>query len=397
MDFSPVQLDDDDAAFQAEVRATLTELVTDEVKMRNRLTGDNLDIDVHRAIGARGWLAGQAYPHGEGGFSPLRQRIYHLETHRAGMPYFHWSITLMIVRQVMAFAPPELKTEVLPGVMTGEVRMSLGYTEPEGGSDVATCKTRAVRDGEDWIINGSKMFTTGAHNSRYVFLVTNTNPQAPKHKNLTMFLVPLDSPGIEIQGLRTIDGDRTNIVYYTDVRVSDHYRIGDVDGGWSVLRAALDDEHSFESTDPSMRGLRSTAAMAEHGELVAEAIERLATAPPDEGTNRRLIDDEVTKYRLGRSYSRIEAALSTPDHYGRVAVAFALRDLAPELMDIAGTAGALSIDAEGAVEDGAAEHLYRLSLPTGIYGGTTEVYLNIIAEHSLGLGRPSYARPAKQN
>ena len=397
MDFSRVDLDDDDLAFQSDVRATLAELVTDEVKVRNRLTGDNLDINVHRALGERGWLFGQAYPPDDGGFSPLRQRIYELETHRAEMPYFHWGITLMIVRQVMSFASDSLKAEVLPAVMTGEVRMSLGYTEPDGGSDVATCKTRAVRDGDDWIINGSKMFTTGAHNAGYVFLVTNTNPQAPKHKNLTMFLVPLNSAGIEIQGLRTVDGDRTNIVYYSDVRVSDHYRIGEIDGGWSVLRAALDDEHSFEQADPHVVGLKSVAAMAEHGELVADAIERLATAPTDEWTGHRLIDDPVTKYRLGRGYSRIEAALSTPAHYGRVAVAYALRDLTPELMDIAGAAGALSVDTDGAVEGGAAEHLYRLSLPTGIYGGTTEVYLNMIAEHSLGLGRPAYARAAQQN
>ena len=92
-------------------------------------------------------------------------------------------------------------------VLSGHVRLCLGLTEPEGGSDVATCKTRAVRD-VPWILNGSKMFTSNAHNSQYVFLLTNTDPDAPKHKNLTMFLVPLDTPGIEIQGIRTVDGDR---------------------------------------------------------------------------------------------------------------------------------------------------------------------------------------------
>ena len=119
----------------------------------------------------------------------------------------------------------------MPRVFSGHVRLCLGYTEPEGGSDVATCKTRAVRDGDCWVINGSKMFTTGAHNCQYVFLITNTDPDAPKHKSLTMFLVPLDSPGIEIQGIRTVDGDRTNIVYYSDVRVDDKYRLGEVNDG----------------------------------------------------------------------------------------------------------------------------------------------------------------------
>ena len=89
----------------------------------------------------------------------------------------------------------------MPRVLSGEFRLCLGYTEPEGGSDVATCKTRAVRDGDRWIINGSKMFTSNAHNAHYVFLVTNTDPDAPKHQSLTMFLVPLSTPGVEIQPL----------------------------------------------------------------------------------------------------------------------------------------------------------------------------------------------------
>lgn len=393
MDFSRVRLNEEDAAFQAEVRATLAKLVTDDVKRRNRMTGDNLDVDVHRALGAKGWLAGQIKTESQGGFSPVRQRIYELETYRAELPYFHWSITKMVARQLQAFASPALQEEVLPGVMSGETRLCLGYTEPDGGSDVASCKTKAARDGDEWVINGAKMFTTGAHQSSYVFLLTNTDSEAPKHKNLTMFLVPLDSPGIEIQAIRTIDGDRTNIVYYSDVRVSDHYRIGAVNGGWTVLRPALDEEHSFDAKDPEKLGLRAVAGMAQHGEEVAHAVERLIAAGPVNDTGRRLVDDDVSKFRLGRSVGRVEAALSTPDHYGRVAIAYALRDISPELMDIAGAVGALPVDSEGALEDGAAEHIYRLSLPTGIYGGTVEVYLNMIAEHGLGLGRPTYARP----
>ncbi|MEE3751434.1 acyl-CoA dehydrogenase family protein [Mycobacterium intracellulare] len=394
MDFARVRLNDDDAAFQQEVRTTLADLVTDDVQRRNRATGDNLDIDVHLALGAKGWLAGEVQPQSEGGFTPIRQRIYELETYRARMPYFHWSITKMVVQQVQRFASPSLKEEVLPGVLSGKVRLCLGYTEPEGGSDVATCKTRAIRDGDSWIINGAKMFTTGAHNSQYVFLVTNTDPSAPKHRSLTMFLVPLSTPGIEIQGLRTVDGDRTNIVYYSDVCVSDRYRIGEVNGGWTVLRAALDEEHKFDVGDADQVGLRSVAGMAEHIEPAAGAIERLAAAAPNKDTGRRPIDNEVVKYRLGRSFAQIEAALSTPDHFGRVAVGYTLRDVSTDLMDVSGVAGTLPVDTDGAPCDGTAEHLYRLAGPTGIYGGTLEVYLNMIAEHSLGLGKPSYARPS---
>ena len=180
----------------------------------------------------------------------------------------------MVARAVVQFGSHELKDEVLSRTLSGHYRLCLGYTEPEGGSDVATCKTRAVRDGDGWIINGSKMFTSNAQNASYVFLVTNTDPDAPKHQSLTMFLVPLDTPGVEIQPLRTVDGDRTNITYYSDVRVHDKYRIGEVNGGWRVLREALNDEHGTVERDAD--GLEKVAAMTEHVLLLAEAADKVA-------------------------------------------------------------------------------------------------------------------------
>ncbi|HEY7054548.1 MAG TPA: acyl-CoA dehydrogenase family protein, partial [Mycobacterium sp.] len=210
MDFSRVELSDDDEAFFSEAQSFLRTHVTDEVKRRDRETGDNFDEDVHLALGAAGYLEGEWKPESQGGFSRVRSRIWQLEKRRAHIPWVTMGTTAMIAKSVATFGSAELKDEVLPGVFSGHVRLCLGYTEPEGGSDVATCKTRAVRDGDGWVINGSKMFTTGAHNCQYVFLITNTDSEAPKHKSLTMFLVPLNTPGIEIQGIRTVDGDRTN-------------------------------------------------------------------------------------------------------------------------------------------------------------------------------------------
>ena len=199
VDFSRVELSGDDQAFLDEVRRFLDTHVSDEVRRHDRETGDNFDEAVHLAAGAAGYLAGELKPESDGGFSPVRRRIWELERCRARMPWFHTGTTIMIARTVAPFASPEIKDEVLSGVLSGHVRLCLGFTEPDGGSDVATCKTRAVRDGDGWIINGSKMFTSNAHHSRYVFLLTNTDPDAPKHKSLTMFLVPLDTPGIEIR------------------------------------------------------------------------------------------------------------------------------------------------------------------------------------------------------
>ncbi len=381
MDFSRVTLSDDDKAFRDQTRAFVTEHVTDEVRRRDRETGENFDEQVHLALGAAGYLAADWQPDSDGGFGPVRRRIFELEIARAHTPWYHWGTTSVVARLVEQFATAKLSSQVLPGVLSGHIRLCLGYTEPEGGSDVATCKTRAVRDGDAWIINGSKMFTSNAQNAKYVFLLTNTDPQGPKHKNLTMFLVPLDSAGIEIQGIRTLDGDRTNIVYYSDVRVDDLYRIGEVNGGWTVMRAALDSEHGV--VDREDHGLQSHSAMSGHGDLMAEAVDKVAALVAE-------VDDESVKHRLGRSVARMEAALSTPGMFGRVAIAQTMRDISGDLMDVLGSASALPTDTRGSAGDGAVEYLFRLALPMGIYGGTLEVFRNMIAQHELGLGRPNY-------
>jgi 3-oxocholest-4-en-26-oyl-CoA dehydrogenase alpha subunit len=382
VDFSRVELSADDQAFQDELRALLKTLVTDEVIRRDRETGENFDEGVHLALGEAGYLAAEFNDEADGGFSRLRRRLWNLEIGRAHTPWFHWGTTAMVARAVRDFGSLALKEEVMERALSGRIRLCLGYTEPEGGSDVATCKTRAVRDGDGWIINGSKMFTSNAQNASYVFLITNTDPEAPKHQSLTMFLVPLDSPGVEIKALHTVDGDRTNITYYSDVRIDDRYRIGEVNGGWTVLREALNDEHgTVERLDD---GLQKVAAMSEHVLLLAEAADKVAALSADE---------ESVKYRLGRGIARMEAALSTPDMFGRVANAQAMREVSLDLMDIMGAASTLPVGEKGAVGDGGAEYVFRLAGPTGIYGGTLEVFRNMIAQHALGLGRPNYSPP----
>lgn len=391
MDFSRVALSPEDQDFHDRFREFLTEHVTDEVRRRDRETGENFSEPVHLALGEAGYLESDWKLESEGGFDPVRRRIFHLEIGRAHAPWFHWGTTAVVARLVRQFGAPQLSDQVLPGVLSGEIRLCLGYTEPEGGSDVATCKTRAVRDGDAWIINGSKMFTSNAQNAKYVFLLTNTDPQGPKHKNLTMFLVPLDSAGIEIQAIRTVDGDRTNIVYYSDVRVDDLYRIGEVNGGWTVMRFALDAEHGI--TEVQDHGLQNISMLSEHGHLMAEAADGVAAilSRPD-ASGRRPIDDEATKYRLGRTMARIEAAMSTPGMYGRVGLIQTMREVSQELMDLLGASSVLPTDTTGSADDGAIEFIFRHGVPAGIYGGTMEVFRNMIAQHELGLGRPSYGR-----
>jgi 3-oxocholest-4-en-26-oyl-CoA dehydrogenase alpha subunit len=394
VDFSRVTLADGDQAFLDEAREFLKTHVTEDVIRRDRETGDNFDEGVHLALGAAGYLEAEWKPHADGGFTRVHRRIWELEKRRAHVPWVTWGTTAMIARSVAKFGSPEVRDEVMPKVFSGHVRMCLGYTEPEGGSDIATCKTRAVRDGDGWIINGSKMFTTGAHKCQYVFLITNTDPDAPKHKSLTMFLVPLDLPGIDIQGIRTIDGDRTNIVYYSDVRVDDKYRLGEVNGGWTVLREPLNTEHGAVAAAPD--GLQDVSIMMHQAGFMADAVDKAAGKVSEPDPNgRRLIDDEAVAYRLGRSTARMEAALSAPSIFGRVALAQTMRDISPDLMDILGTASTLPNGTDGAADDGAAEYVYRFAPLVGIYGGTLEVFRNMIAQYVLGLGKPNYSAPKK--
>ena len=210
-----------------------------------------------------------------------------------------------------------------------------------------------------------------------------------------MFLVPLDLPGVEIQGIRTVDGDRTNIVYYSDVRVDDRYRLGEVNGGWTVVREPLDAEHG--DVDAADDGLADVAIMMHQAMFMAAAVDKAAQKSTVADPNgRRLIDDGGVAYRLGRSVARLEASLSAPSIFGRVALAQTMRDISPDLMDILGAAASLPVETKGAADDGGAEYIFRLASPVGIYGGTLEIFRNMIAQQILGLGRPAYAPPVKR-
>jgi 3-oxocholest-4-en-26-oyl-CoA dehydrogenase alpha subunit len=380
MDFSLLTLSAEDREFHSCAIGFLREHVDAEALRHEQKTGDGFIEELHLAMGAHGWLEREARSADDGGFTPVQRRIWNLERRRLRIPLETWGSTTMILQAVRRYGQPELLQDLIPGVYAGTVRFCMGYTEPEGGSDIATCRTKAERDGEEWIINGQKMFTSGAHNCQYIFLLTNTDPNGRRHHNLTMFLVPTDAPGIEIHGLRTVDGERTNITYYSDVRIPDIYRLGDVNDGWTVLNGPLSAEHGARG--PDRHGLADIAIMSGFGTTMAEIADTVAA--------QAATTDHAVAYRLGRAFARIEAAQSTPGIFGRVAIAQTMRDIAPELMDILGSAAALDADSPDAI---AAEYLYRWAPLIGIYGGTIDVFRNMIAQHVLGLGRPNYSPP----
>jgi alkylation response protein AidB-like acyl-CoA dehydrogenase len=392
MDFSTVPLDDDLRAFQAEVDAFMTEHITEEVLEEERRTGNGFNLGVHLALGQKGWiLPTRPAEQGGAGLDPVRARMLALAMSRYCVPWVTMSTTALVLPAVEKFGHDDIRADISRKVAEGTVRFCLGYTEPDGGSDIAAAKVRAVRDGEEWVLNGSKIFTTGAQNAQYVFLITRTDPDLPKHKGLTMFLVPLDTPGIEIQAIRTYGNERTNIVYYSDVRISDVYRLGGVNDGWSVLHGPLDEEHSF-GEDLAAKKLSDlsigTMFANELGRGLEAALEWARTAVRPDGSHP--IDDPRVRARLGRVAIELEAAFVTPGPEGRVKGSDVLVEYGADLMDLLGADAVLSEATPDAVAGGRVDYGHRYAQGTATYGGTVEVFRTIIAQHVLGLPKPQY-------
>ena len=375
-------------AFREQVRDFVAEHVDDELLERANATGTMHDWDVHHALGERGWIAaGWPVEYGGQGRDPYEMTALKDELRLAGVPQDGIGNTMIVANTLRHVGTEEQKRRFLPPALAGEYIFALGYSEPDSGSDVAAAKTRATRDGDEWVINGQKMFTTLAHEARYVFLLARTNVDVPKHKGLTMFIVPLDAPGVEIQPVHTLGGERTNITFYTDVRIPDTLRVGQVDGGWEVMTVALTFERGGTGLTEAHRLWQETVAWARatmrDGRPVIDdplVRERLANTA---------IDNEIAKlfaYRV--SWVAAEGGLpGVEGSMHKLWYAERLNAAASELLDMLADDGPLAPGAPGAPVDGLVEHTYRHAPVTTIYGGSSEVQRSIIAERGLGLPR----------
>jgi alkylation response protein AidB-like acyl-CoA dehydrogenase len=385
MDFSIAELRDDDLAFWNEVAGFFDEHINEDVHEEERTTGSGHNDVLHKALGERGWIMPR-WPIDEGGagLDSLRARILRLEMDRYEIPDVTMSTTDLTVAVVRSEGTETLKARVLPGVATGDIKICLGYTEPDGGSDLAGVRTRATRSDGGWIINGAKMFTTGAHNCQYSLLVTRTDPDAPKHRGITIFLVPLDGPGVEIQPVRTLGGERTNAVFYDNVFIEDDHRLGPVNQGWSVMRAPLEAEHGMTADD----GL-SEIEGGSYGRMLRKVLwhaVRWAQTPRPDGTVP--FDDPVVSTTLAEIALEVEISRNAAGLGGRVFGSDKFISRAADILDLVGTEALLPRNADGAVEDGVFEWAHRFAQGTAIYGGTTDIAKNILAQQRLGLPRP---------
>jgi alkylation response protein AidB-like acyl-CoA dehydrogenase len=370
-------------AFRAEVRDFFAEHMTVGVIERVHETGTIHDWSLHRALAERGWLAA-AWPRDLGGQErdAFEMVAFDEEVARAAVPLDGWGTTELVARTLAMTGTDDQRRDIIPRALRGEILISLGYSEPDAGSDVASVTTRAERDGDQWVVNGQKMFTTMAHEAHYVFLLTRTDPSLPKHRGLTMFLVPLDAPGVEIRAVHTLGGERTNITFYNDVRVPDSARVGEVNGGWQVMTVALAFERNPTANGEAIRVLERATAWARETGVIDDpgARERLA---------RVAVENEVGRL-LAYRMACVTAAGELPIVEGSMAKLFAteaFQRASADLLDLIGPTGVLQHGEPGAPADGWIEHAFRHAVVTTIYAGSSEIQRSIIAERGLGLPR----------
>ena len=387
MDFSDV---DKLAEYRQQAREWVERHVDPHWAEQQRVSGSYHTPELHAFLAEQGWL-GAGWPAEYGGTDndPDLAAALFEEIDAAGLHMDGWITTTMICRTILHTGTEEQKNAIVGGALAGQVIIVLGYTEPDSGSDVAAAKTRAERDGDEWLINGQKMFTSTAHMASHVFMLTRSNSEVPKHKGLTTFLVPLDGPGVEIRAIHTLGGQRTNATFYSDVRVPDSARIGPVDGGWGVMHVALVFERSGGS------GRRSGPTLAER---VADWARRTRR---DDGT--RVYDDPTVKERLARiaieaEVSRllgmrtawVAASGGLPGTEGSAAKLFSSESAQRQhwdLLDILGAEAVLRREAGDAPLDAAVDEAFRRGVVGTIYGGSTEIMREIVAERVLGLPR----------
>jgi alkylation response protein AidB-like acyl-CoA dehydrogenase len=376
----------DAEAVRSIARRFFEENLTPEVRARMHFSWDGHNWEIQRKLAEAGLLY-PTWPREYGGLdrNPWEAAVINEEYARADWTRHAIGTTFIVAETVRRFGSEELKREVLPRIARGEAVCSLGYTEPASGSDVAAAQTRAVRQGDEWIINGQKMFTSGAHLSQYVFLLTRTDPAAAKHKGLTMFLVPIDTPGIEVQPIHTISDERTNATYYSNVRVPDRYRVGPVNGGWSVLHAALDMEHGGGGggmgAEHRKLAERAAAWAMQNGRWSDPRVrERLGFVAARAHVNRLLCAQSLWCGIEGRP-NRGEGPMC------KLFMAEAWIEDAADMMDLCAPDSILKTGTDGAAGDGEIELAYRHSTALAIYGGSSEIMRSIVAQVVLGMPR----------
>ncbi|WP_244928793.1 acyl-CoA dehydrogenase family protein [Nocardioides sp. W7] len=340
--------------------------------------------EVVKMLGRDGWL-GVGWPkeYGGQGRSIEEQYVFFDEIQRAGLPFPFVTVNT-VGPTLMEYGTEEQKQAYLPGILAGDIIFAIGYTEPEAGTDLASLRTRAVRDGDDFVVDGSKIFTTGGNTAHYVWLAVRTDPDAPKHKGISILIVPCDDPGYTWSPIQAVGGMMVTATYYSNIRVPAGSVVGEVDGGWRLLTAQLNHER---------------VGLAALGGRMTQLWEHTLAWAKETG----VIEQPWVQQELARSYAKLEAmrlmnwkmtaAVGDGTLTGVTAGAAKTYgtethiDVQRSLSQVLGAAGRIRTGSAGAVLAGQVEQLSRQGIVNTFGGGVNDVLRDMVATQGLGLPR----------
>src|SRR5690349_5581079 len=393
-----IALEPEQVALKEQLQGYFAELVTPEVKAAlGAATGFDGEFgeagvykSVIRQLGTDGWL-GIGWPEEYGGQnrSMIEQLIFTDVAADFGVPIPYLTLNT-VGPTIMRYGTDEQKEYFLPRILAGDLHFSIGYSEPSSGTDLASLKTKAVREGDEWVINGQKMWTSLIQYADWIWLACRTDPDLPRHKGLSMILVPADAKGVSYTPVHTVAGVGTSATYYDDVRVPADNLIGERGGGWSLITNQLNRERV---------ALTSSAALVHSIELVTDWARQTKDA-----NGVRIIDQQWVQILLGRAQARTDAQtlmgyklaaeIDTMSPADASATKVYGSELTVEvyraLKEIVGPAAGLAAGSEGAVLAGRLERFFRSALVMTFGGGTNEIQRDIIGY--VGLGLPAAKR-----
>jgi alkylation response protein AidB-like acyl-CoA dehydrogenase len=380
IDYTPEQ-----RALAAELREYFAELMTPERRESLRAGdeyGDGLAYkEIVRQLGKDGWLAlGWPKEHGGQGRPMLDQLIFTDEAAVAGVPVPFLTVNT-VGPTIMRYGTEEQKAFYLPKIAAGELHFSIGYSEPEAGTDLASLRTRAVRDGDEYVVTGQKMWTSLIEYADYVWLAVRTDPDAKKHRGLSILIVPTSAPGFSWTKVRTVAGAGTSATYYDEVRVPVSARVAEENAGWPLITNQLNHERvALTSSAPVRKALADVLAWAKETGTIDQEWVRLHLARVHAGAEYL----KLRNWRIAWAAAASElgpAEASATKVYGTEFAIEAYR----LLMEVLGAAAVVRDGSPGALLAGRIERLHRSALILTFGGGTNEIQRDMIAATALGL------------
>ncbi|MEN0139912.1 MAG: acyl-CoA dehydrogenase family protein [Rhodococcus sp. (in: high G+C Gram-positive bacteria)] len=340
--------------------------------------------DIVRLLGKDGWLGvGWPVEYGGQGRSIEDQFVFFDEVQRAGLPFPFVTVNT-VGPTLMKYGTEEQKARFLPGILAGDIVFAIGYTEPEAGTDLASLQTRAVRDGDSWVVDGNKIFTSGANTADYVWLACRTDADAPKHKGISILIVPTDDPGFSWSPISTVGGLTVTSTYYSGIRVGDQDVVGDVHGGWQLITAQLNHERiGLAALGGRALGLWHQVLdwARQNGALDIPWVQMDFARTHAKLEAMRLLNWKMTAAVARDALSGADAGATKT--YGTETHV----DVYRTLLGILGAAGRLRPGSPGAILAGQIEQISRQSVVNTFGGGVNEVLRDMVGTLGLGLVR----------